>query len=105
MPHSAARARVTTETFTWRGIRCSVTHTRNHVNEGWSRLYFRVESQGPPVPITPTRTLIHDLDEDVVIAAGGTVPFMIAWLDRDALNASYAKALAAWKQFDLFGKP
>jgi len=97
--------RVTTDSFTWRGIRCSVVHTRGHINAGWSRLQFRVLSdRAPPVPITHARYLAHELDEDEVIAAGGTVAFMLAWLDREAETPGYAKALAAWKQLDLFAQ-
>lgn len=104
-PKPVARERTTTERFTWRGIACSVVHTRDHINSGWSRLNFRILSdKAPPVPITHARYLAHEVDEDDVTAAGGAVPYLVAWLEREACNPGYAKALADWKQLDLFGR-
>lgn len=97
--------RFSTSRFEWRGITCSVAHTRDHINPGWAKLEFRVLSpHAPPVPITHNAYLRHEADQDVIDAAGGAVAYLVAWLERDALTPGYAKAMAAWKQLDLFNR-
>ena len=96
------KAGTTSRVFTWRGIRCRVSHERNYINTGWSHLELRVVSpKGAPLPITTTGYLSHFLDEDDLAAAGGPVTFFRAWLDREASTKAYAKALADWQQLKL----
>lgn len=98
-----ARPRKSVEKFAWRGIEMSATHTRDWLGEGWSHLEMRVlKPKGRPVPITDTGYLSHFLDEADLKAAGGTVAFFRAWLDREAESKAYRKALARWQQLDLF---
>lgn len=90
-------------TFTWRDITCRVEHIRDFKIDGWSKLIVRVVSpRGAPLPVTESGYLEHQLDEDVVIAAGGLVPYLTTWMDRTAIYPRYAQALAKWKQADLF---
>jgi hypothetical protein len=96
MPRKAAK---TSQTFTWRGIRCRVSHERDYLSRGWSHLELRVISPaGAPLPITTTGYLSHFLDEDELTAAGGPVALFRVWLDREACT----KALADWQQLKLF---
>jgi hypothetical protein len=94
-----------THRITWRGVTCTVTHTRNHINEGWSLLDVRVIApKGAPLPITTTGHRTRGLDEDEVVAAGGAVAFVTAWMDAESVNPGYAYAVAHWKQLDLFAR-
>ena len=110
-PKAAARAkktpapRETTERFTWHGIEMSATHTPNYISTDWSHIELRVvKPKGVPVPITDTGYLSHFLDANELRANGGAVAFFLAWLDHEANSKAYAKALAKWRQLDLFAK-
>lgn len=90
--------------FRWRDVECSVEHIPDWKIDGWSRLVIRVVSpRGAPLPFSEQGFHVHDMDEDQLKAAGGPVAFLLAWLERDAVNLRYAEALYRWKQGDLFG--
>lgn len=102
-PRSRHRSRKAVERFTWRGIECSATHTSDYISTGWSHVELRVlKPKGMPVPITETGYRSHFLDEADIKAAGGPAAFFRAWLEREAASKAYAKALARWRQLDLF---
>lgn len=71
--------------------------------QGWSRLIIRVvHPSGAPLPFAEDGFHVHELDEDELKTAGGTVAFLLSWLQRDAGTIRYAQALYRWKQGDLF---
>lgn len=90
-------------TFTWRDVTCQVEHIHDWKIDGWSRLIIKVvHPRGAPLPFAENGYHVHELDEDDLGAAGGPVPFLTAWLDRDAELPRYAQALYTWQQGDLF---
>lgn len=99
----SSRSSKSVERFTWRGVQLSATHTPNYISAGWSHVELRVlKPKGVPVSITETGYRSHFLDETDLIAAGGPAAFFRAWLDREATSKAYAKAVARWRQLDLF---
>lgn len=92
-----------TERITWRGVLCRVSHQPNFMGEGWSQIEIQVISpRGAPLPLTETGYFAHYLAEDELTAQGGCARYFEAWLTREAGSARYARALARWKQLDLF---
>lgn len=89
--------------FTWRDVTCRVEHIRDWKIDGWSRLIIRVvHPRGAPLPFTENGYHAHEVDEDDLLAAGGVVPFLLSWMERDSRAPRYANALYKWKQSDLF---
>lgn len=100
---TSARPRKSVQRFTWRGIEMSATHQQNYISTGWSHIELRVlKPKGIPVPITSSGYLSHFLDEADLKAAGGPAGLFREWLDREANAKPYLKALASWRQLDLF---
>lgn len=92
-----------THAFCWRGVTARVSMTRNHRIEGWTLLDVVVVSpDGAPLPFAVDGRRHHGIEQDEIDAAGGLVPFLTAWAERDAPSAAYAIAVAKWKQSDLF---
>lgn len=100
MPHN----RVLITDFEWHGIAARVTVTPNHRIDGWTLITIALKNpSGPPLPIIPQGTIIHHgIEQEKLDAAGGVLPFLTCWADRDAQTPGYLKALAAWRQGDLF---
>lgn len=89
--------------FTWRHVTLSVKHTRNYLGPGRSHLELHViVPVDCPVPLTDTGYRSHFIDTAELVAAGGPVAFMTAWLDREATSKAYREAEARWRQGDLF---
>lgn len=101
MPRSPGRR--TTHTITWRGIRCHVTHQRDFMGEGWSRLEVNVlDPAKPPLPVTETGYYTHHCDEGDIANAGGAEAFVLRLLDTQAANPAYARYVARWQQLRMF---
>ena len=99
-------ARKTTSTLIWRGIRCRVSHQPDYLSQGWSHLEIEaLQPRRAPLPITETGYLSHFCDEDEVAAAGVPAAFFERWLNAEARSKRYAKAKAAFDQYDLFEQP
>lgn len=87
----------------WRHVTCRVRHTRDYINAGWSHIEIIVlVPKNVPLPITQTGYLSHFMDEEELAKAGGPVAFFMAWLDREARSAAWAKAEFKWRQLGLF---
>jgi hypothetical protein len=41
--------------------------------------------------------LVHELAEEILIASGGPVAFISAWLEREASNKAFAVAAFHWR--------
>jgi hypothetical protein len=94
--------RTRTTWFTWRHLRCKILETPNWGANDWT--FLRLEIIAPrdtPCPITTTGYLAHGVDAAELAAAGGTVSFLTAWLDREAAKKPYQKAEFRWRQGDL----
>lgn len=91
-------------TIVWRDITCRVIEEKCFRNNpGWSRIEIRVVSPaGHPLPIAEEGSLRLELDQDEVKSAGGVAVYFTAWLEREAGNERYKRALAKWRQGDLF---
>lgn len=90
-------------TFTWRGISCRVSITRDYRIQGWTVLDIRVVSPaGAPIPFAPDGYRRHGVEQAELDAAGGIDSFLTAWAERDVSTSAYAIAVAKWKQGDLF---
>lgn len=89
--------------FTWRHLRCKLSETSHYLRHGWTMLQLEVvANRSTPCPLTRTGYLAHFIDEDELGNAGGAVPFMVAWLDREADSKAYKAAEFRWRQGDLF---
>jgi hypothetical protein len=89
--------------FRWRDVYCSVEHIPDWKIDGWSRLIIRVvKPRGAPLPVSERGYRVLELDEAELRAAGGSVAFLLAWFEREAIHPRYAEALYRWKQGDLF---
>lgn len=88
----------------WHGIRCRVRHEPDfRGNSGWSRIDIQVVAPaGHPLPIAENGYHAHQLDSDELAASGGAAAFFRAWLDRERRSFRYEKALAVYRQGDLF---
>lgn len=94
----------TLHTFTWRGITCRVTLTRNHRIDGWTLIILRVIApEAAPLPFALDGHLQHGVEQSELDAAGGVEPFLSAWATRAADTAAYNNAVSKWRQADLFG--
>lgn len=89
--------------FTWRHLTLKVRLTTNVIEKGWSRLEIAVVNpEGAPCPLTLTGYRSHYLNHTDVTAAGGPIPYALAWLDHEATSARWIKADLRWRQLDLF---
>lgn len=61
-----------------------------------------IAPEGAPIPVTETGYLSHHVYPVFVKSAGGPVAYVRKWLDREARNPSYYRALDRWRQLDLF---
>lgn len=90
-------------TLRWRELLVEIIETSDWKGPGWTRLDIRiVEPAGAPLPCSEDGRLTHGVDADDLARAGGAAAYVAAWLDRDAATPRYAKALARWRQLDLF---
>lgn len=102
-PPPRKRRPTTTHKLVWRHVTCRVKHAPDYMSQGWSHIEIIVQSpKGAPVPITQTGYLSHFLDEEELATAGGPVAFFLAWLEREAKTAAWAKADFKWRQLELF---
>ena len=93
----------TTHWMRWRGVSLKLSEINNPRWSGWTILHLEVvAARDTPVPITNTGFLQHGIDAEELSAAGGAVAFMTAWLDREAETPRFRRAVARWKQGDLF---
>jgi hypothetical protein len=61
-----------------------------------------VEPDRAPIPITETGYRSHFDDPDRIVAAGGPVAFVLAWLDHAARDPDWKEHEAASRQLPLF---
>src|SRR5690606_12406208 len=88
-----------TARLVWRRATCRVRHTRDYLAPGTDHIEIEVLSpKGAPLPITGTGYRSHFLDAAELAAAGGTVAYVTAWLDREAKTKAWAKAEFLWRQ-------
>ena len=70
---------------------------------GYAHLELRVVApKGMPIPVTNTGYRSEDIYPLLVRNAGGVVGYVRRWLDREARDKAYLRALEAWRQLDLF---
>lgn len=93
------------EQIEWDGVRCRVRHEPDfRGNSGWSRIDIQVLTPlGHPLPIAESGYHSHQLDSDELAAAGGAAVYFRAWLELEKQSYRYEKALARYRQGDLFG--
>ena len=82
-------------------VRIRITHARDYLGSD----HLEIESIKPakaPLPITETGYRSHFMNALELIAAGGPVTFVTAWLEQDAKGKAWTKAATANTQGDLF---
>jgi hypothetical protein len=98
----ASRRPVVTDTFRWRDLTLRVDHVPDVINVGWSHLELVVlEPADAPLPLGYAQLFVHEMEEDALVAAGGPVTFLTAWLDRVGTSPAYERALFRWRQKEL----
>lgn len=99
-----AQRRSSTMHITWRDITATVRHTRDYLIDGQDHIEVTVKApSGAVLPITETGYRSHFLAATEVIAAGGPVRYVLAWLDREAQTKRWQKAEFRWRQLHVFG--
>lgn len=73
---------------------------------GYAHLELRVVApKDMPIPATNTGYRSDYVYPILVRNAGGVVGYVRRWLDREAGNKAYLRALDEWRQLDLFAEP
>jgi hypothetical protein len=99
-----AKPRATWHRLTWCGVRLAVRLTRNCFGY-YDHLEVRVlaSPEARPIPITDTGYRSHFLPIGEVEEAGGASAYLRVWLEQEACSSAYRRALARWRQLELFG--
>ena len=93
---------VVTDTFRWRDLTLRVETVHDVINAGWSHLELvAVDPADAPLPLGYAQLFVHEMDEAALVAAGGPVTFLTAWLDRVGTSPTYERALFRWRQKEL----
>lgn len=91
-----------THRLTWRHARLEITHTRDYLEKGHDHIEVAVKApKGAPIPITETGYRSHFLPASEIESAGGVVPFVAAWLDREATTKAWQQIEFRWRQLEL----
>ena len=86
----------------WRGVLIAMEYKPKGCGF-FAHLEVRVVAPvGAPIPVTETGYLSHHVYPALIGYAGGPVPYLRKWLDREAGSLSYRRALDRWRQLDLF---
>lgn len=92
-------SRIYAHSVTWRELTARVTEIRDHKITGWTRLEIEVVTPpAAPLPLSGTSSHIHEVDADVISAAGGVAAYLVAWCEREHGSKRYADADFRWRQ-------
>jgi hypothetical protein len=87
----------------WDGVTLHVSYNPHWLKTKTAHLEINVvQPEGAPLPVTDTGYRSHFLNSGIVEEAGGPLPYVQAWLDREARNPAYRRAIERWRQLDLF---
>ena len=96
------KRRVTKHKLIWRGVTIAVSYEPESF-ASHAHLELRVLApEGIPIPVTETGYRSHFLPRGHVEDAGGPVAYVQQWLERELGNPTYKRALARWRQMELF---
>ena len=90
----------------WKGIALRISWApqwfeRPCVDCAVAHLEVRSET-GEPLPISQTGYRSHFLSREAVDAHGGPIQYVVAWLNHDAANHNWRKAVEKTTQLSLF---
>ena len=99
------------ETFdaSWNGIQLAISWEPRWLNlsddYGLDTAHLQIEAVEPEramLPITETGYRSHFTTAETVIAMGGPVAFVLAWLDQEAASTVWQRQAEAARQLTLF---
>ena len=97
------RQRPTTYKIVWRDILIVIRHELDYLWKGTSHIEIHVvRPKAAAIPITETGYRSHFIDAHELDAAGGPIPFVLAWLDEEAKSKEWQKREVGRRQGDLF---
>ncbi|MGA9580423.1 MAG: hypothetical protein WBR13_00460 [Allosphingosinicella sp.] len=97
------KRRITKHKLIWQSVTLAVSYEAESF-ASHAHLELRVLApEGMPIPVTETGYRSHFLPRGYVEDAGGPVAYVRRWLDREATSQTYRRALARWRQLELFG--
>lgn len=99
-----AKSRSTWHRLTWCGVRLAFRYQPTSLGGYYAHLEVRVMAspEGRPIPITDTDYRSRFVFPPEVEEAGGATAYLRHWLDREAKSVAYQRALARWRQPELF---
>jgi hypothetical protein len=104
-----ARRHIETYRAEWNGVSLEISWElnwlgiRDHLGERMAHLQVRSVSPGnAALPVTSTGYRSHFTPPGPVLARGGPVPFVLAWLDEAARSPEWRDREAAARQRALF---
>ena len=101
-PRFRKPAKPRTYWFTWRHIRCKILLTPNAPWHGSMQLEVTpICARDVPVPITSTGYVARCVAPETLAQAGGPIPYLRVWMDREAATKAYKKAEQRWRQLEL----
>ena len=101
-PQKKRAPKTTTHKLVWRHVTAKVRHTPDYISKGWTHIELVVVApKGAPLPITETGYRSHFPSPLELINDGGSVTFVTAWLDREAMGKNWQKRQTTRQQGDL----
>lgn len=99
---AAKKPKIVRRKLVWRGVSIAI-HYKPAGRDLFAYLEMRVLApEGIPIPVTETGYRSHYVYPALIGYAGGPVPYLRDWLDREADSPAYRRALDRWRQLELF---